>query len=92
MLRYVLLLAKHKINGLLTISKIVWYTKYMGKLVSIFIAFLISLFLWKTWTKMHDFFMSDKYCSRCGGKLFNSDCGFCLDNSNALREFEDQDE
>lgn len=37
-------------------------------------------------------FMSDKYCNHCGGKLFNDDCGFCLNNSNALREFEDQDE
>lgn len=37
-------------------------------------------------------FMSDKYCNRCGGKLFNDDCGLCLNNSNALKEFEDQDE
>jgi hypothetical protein len=50
----------------------------MGKLFGIFIAFLISLFLWN--------------CDRCGGKLFNGDCGFCLNNSNALREFEEEDE
>jgi hypothetical protein len=36
--------------------------------------------------------MSNYYCDRCGGKLFNGNCGFCLNNSNALREFEEEDE
>ena len=32
------------------------------------------------------------YCNSCGGKLFNNDCGFFLNNSNALKEFENEDE
>jgi hypothetical protein len=37
-------------------------------------------------------FMSSSYCSVCGGKLFDGDCGFCLNNSNALKEFEEENE
>jgi len=32
------------------------------------------------------------FCSVCGGRLVNNDCGNCLSNSNALREFEEEDE
>jgi len=32
------------------------------------------------------------FCFKCGNKLIDGDCGFCFDNSNALREFEEEDE
>jgi hypothetical protein len=32
------------------------------------------------------------YCDYCGGKLNDGDCTFCFSNSNALREFEEEDE
>jgi hypothetical protein len=32
------------------------------------------------------------FCQDCGSKLVNSDCGNCFSNSNALREFEEEDE
>jgi len=34
----------------------------------------------------------NSYCDGCGGKLINNNCGFCLNNSNALREFEEENE
>jgi hypothetical protein len=32
------------------------------------------------------------FCNKCGSRLVGGDCGFCLDNSNALREFEEENE
>jgi hypothetical protein len=32
------------------------------------------------------------YCNDCGTKLINSDCRNCFNNTNALREFEEEDE
>jgi hypothetical protein len=32
------------------------------------------------------------YCNSCNNRLINGDCGFCLNNSNALREFEEENE
>lgn len=32
------------------------------------------------------------FCDYCGGKLVNKDCPNCFNNSNALREFEEEDE
>jgi hypothetical protein len=35
---------------------------------------------------------SKMFCSVCGTKLINSDCNSCFSNSNALKEFEDEDD
>jgi hypothetical protein len=32
------------------------------------------------------------FCFACGTKLINGDCGNCLSNSNALKNFEDEDD
>jgi hypothetical protein len=32
------------------------------------------------------------YCYSCGGKLVNSDCQNCFNNSNALKDFEEENE
>lgn len=33
-----------------------------------------------------------KYCKDCGTKLVSGDCPNCFNNTNALREFEEEDE
>ena len=32
------------------------------------------------------------FCDFCGGRLINGDCRNCFTNSNALKEFEDEDD
>lgn len=32
------------------------------------------------------------FCDYCGGKLINGDCVNCYKSSNALREFEEEDD
>lgn len=32
------------------------------------------------------------FCEYCGTRLINGDCNTCFDNSNALKEFEEEDE
>jgi hypothetical protein len=32
------------------------------------------------------------FCVACGTKLINKDCGNCFSNSNALRDFEEEDD
>ena len=32
------------------------------------------------------------FCKYCGTRLVRSDCNNCLDNKNALREFEEENE
>jgi hypothetical protein len=32
------------------------------------------------------------FCGNCGNKLINNNCDNCFSNSNALREFEEEDE
>ena len=32
------------------------------------------------------------FCPNCGTKLISGDCGNCLSNSSALKEFEDEDD
>jgi hypothetical protein len=32
------------------------------------------------------------FCDYCGGKLINKDCNNCFSSSNALKEFEEEDE
>ncbi len=32
------------------------------------------------------------FCNYCGNKLVSGDCNYCNDNSNALREFEEEDD
>lgn len=32
------------------------------------------------------------YCQDCGTRIVNYDCPNCFKNSNALREFEEEDE
>lgn len=34
----------------------------------------------------------DYFCGACGSKLVNGDCRNCFSNSNALAEFEGEDE
>jgi len=35
---------------------------------------------------------SSMFCFACGTKLISGDCGNCLTNSNALKDFEDEDD
>ena len=35
---------------------------------------------------------SNMFCDICGTRLVNRDCGNCFSNSNALRDFEDEDD
>jgi hypothetical protein len=35
---------------------------------------------------------SDMFCFTCGTKLVSGDCNNCLSNSNALRDFEEEDD
>ncbi len=43
--------------------------------------------------KPQDLWYTDyMFCNRCGNRLVNGDCNFCFDNSNTLKEFEDEDE
>jgi len=32
------------------------------------------------------------FCDSCGGKLINENCQYCFSNSNALKEFEEEDD
>lgn len=32
------------------------------------------------------------FCNYCGNRLVYGDCNYCNDNSNALKEFEEEDD
>ena len=58
--------------------------------MDIIFAFIISAMILAVIRKL--WYTKSMFCNRCGNILKSGDCDFCLTNSNALREFEEQDE
>lgn len=58
--------------------------------MDIIFAFIISAMILAVIRKL--WYTEYMFCFKCGNKLINGDCDFCLTNSNALREFEEEDE